>query len=84
MFFEVKIKSNIRELAIDYIDHCNCREYNIRVYLKTTNFEHIQRIGMVYRPYINFASVAQYEYYIVNKMSLNPGQFKIKKEMVFE
>ena len=59
-------------------------EYNIRVSLKTTEFEYIQKDRIVYDLYINFALVVWYKYYIINKINLNPVQFEIRKETVFK
>lgn len=80
--FEVKTSYSIRDLAINQLDHCE--EYSTRILLKTIGLEHVQRVGIVYGPCINFSSVAWYEYYIINKTNINPSHFKIKKKIIYE
>ena len=47
----------MRELVIDQLNYC--QEYNTRVLLKTTVFEYVQRVGMIYGSYVDFALVVQ-------------------------
>ena len=48
------------ELAIDQLELC--KEYNTRVNIKTTAYEHTSRTELIHGINVNYASIVHYQY----------------------
>ena len=82
VFFEVKTTIIPQKLVMDQLEYC--KENSIRVNLKTTDFYHIQRIGMIIGAYLKYANPLSWEYDIIKTIRADLAQFKIRKETVYE